>query len=103
MAPAARPIMMEGIGVTNPDAGVIATRPATAPEAAPRTVGLPLCIHSTTIQPMAAAAVARCVTTNALVDSEPEATALPALNPNQPNQRSAAPRSVMVRLCGGMA
>ena len=42
-------------------AGVIATRPATAPEAAPSIEGLPLIIHSANIQDSAAAAVAsRC-------------------------------------------
>src|SRR3990167_7336040 len=34
--PAPAPMRMEEIGPTNPDAGVIATRPATAPLAAPR-------------------------------------------------------------------
>ncbi len=33
-------------GSTKPDAGVIATRPATAPEMQPRTEGLPLAIRS---------------------------------------------------------
>src|SRR5512146_535899 len=93
---------MEATGPTKPEAGGMATSPATAPDAAPSTVGLPLCIHSTAIQPIAAAAVARCVTTNAEAARPPEVTALPALNPNQPNHRIAAPRSVMVRLCGIM-
>src|SRR5262250_1390236 len=47
-----------GIGVTNPEAGVIATSPATAPEIPPRTLGLPLRIHSAPAQPTAAAAAA---------------------------------------------
>ena len=42
MMPATAPMTMAAIGVTKPAAGVIATRPATAPEAAPRTVGLPV-------------------------------------------------------------
>ena len=38
MIPAAKPMAIEPIGLTNPQAGVIATRPATAPEAAPKVV-----------------------------------------------------------------
>src|SRR5574337_162602 len=91
-----------GIGPTKPDAGVLATSPATAPLAAPRTVGLPLELHSTNIQARAAAAVARWVTTKALVASLLAAVALPALKPNQPNQSSAAPVTVIVRLWGGI-
>ena len=94
--------MREEIGPTNPDAGVIATKPATAPLAAPSTVGFPRYIHSTAIQASAAAAVAVLVTTNALVASAPAATALPALKPNHPNQRSDAPSTVIGRLCGAM-
>ena len=81
---------------------MIATSPATAPEAAPSTVGLPRMAHSVNIHPSAAAAVAVLVTTNALVASAPALIALPALKPNQPNQRSAAPATVSGRLCGGM-
>src|SRR5512143_2876856 len=93
---------MEDRGPTNPDPGVMATRPATAPDATPRAVGLPRCAHSTAIHESAAAAVATWVTTKAEVASPPEARALPPLNPNQPNQSSAAPRMVMVRSCGAM-
>ena len=42
------------------------------------------------------------VTTKADVARDPEATALPPLKPNQPNQSRAAPRSVMVKLWGGI-
>src|SRR6266545_1018845 len=88
---------------TKPDAGVIATRPATAPAAAPRTLGAPLCSQETVIQVSAAIAAAVFVTTNAFAASPPEASALPALKPNQPNQRSDAPSTVMVASCGSMA
>src|SRR2546425_12410104 len=91
-----------GIGATYPEAGVMATRPATAPLAAPRTVGLPRPIHSAPIHESVAAAVAVLVATNALVASAPADSALPALKPNHPNQSSAAPVSVKGRLCGGM-
>src|SRR5581483_2044012 len=100
MTPAPSPIKIAPIGLTKPLAGVIATSPATAPAAAPSTLGLPLCAQLTVIHVMAAIAVATCVTTNALVARAPEASALPALNPNQPNQRSDAPSTTMVPSCG---
>src|SRR3989337_26211 len=89
-------------GPTKPAAGVMATSPATAPEAAPRTVGLPRCTHSANIQESIAADAAIWVTTNALVERPPAARALPALNPNQPNQRIPAPKTVIGRLWGAM-
>ena len=49
---------MEPIGPTQPQAGVMATRPAMAPEAAPSIVGVPRQIHSAKDQVIAAAAVA---------------------------------------------
>src|SRR6202451_952685 len=89
--PAAMPITSAPPGSTKPDAGVIATRPATAPEAAPSTDGLPLTIHSANIQPRAAAAVAICVTDMAMPARPFAATADPALKPNQPTQSNEAP------------
>src|SRR5215471_12203341 len=91
-----------GIGVTNPEAGVIATSPATAPEIPPRTLGLPLRIHSAPAQPSAPAAAAKCVATKALVARLPAASALPALNPNQPTHSRQAPTRLSTTLCGGM-
>src|SRR5262245_39331947 len=96
------PMASDGRGATKPDAGVIATNPATAPLAAPRTVGLPLPSHSAPTHARAAAAVAVFVATKALVARPLAASALPALNPNHPNQRSAAPTSTKGMLCGGM-
>src|SRR3990167_7523848 len=95
-------MMMDAIGVTNPAAGVTATRPATAPEAAPRTVGLPRWLHSVNIQPSAAAAAAVLVVVKAWAARPLAPSALPPLKPNQPNHRSPAPITVMGRLCGGM-
>src|SRR2546428_7563791 len=89
-----------GMGATNPDAGVMATSPATAPLAAPRTVGFPLPIHSANIHARHAAAVAVFVATKALVASALAASALPALKPNHPNQSSAAPVSTNRKVCG---
>src|SRR5271167_5148027 len=93
----------EGVGPTKPDAGVIATNPATAPEAMPKTLGLPLTIHSANIQLNAAAAVAICVAAIAMPARPSAAVAEPALKPNQPTHNSEAPISVNVRLCGAMA
>src|SRR5512141_2384301 len=91
-----------GMGPTKPEAGVIATRPATAPEIEPSALGLPLRIHSATPQPRAAAAAAKCVATKALVARLPAANALPALNPNQPTHSRQAPMKLRTTLCGGM-
>src|SRR5436189_5528144 len=88
---------------TSPDAGVIATSPAPAPAAAPSTLGAPLCSHETVIQVSAAIAAAVFVTTNAFAARPPAVMALPALKPNQPNQRSDAPRTVIVASCGSSA
>ncbi len=94
--------MMAASGPTYPHAGVMATRPATAPEAAPSAVGLPRSIHSAAIHPIAAAAAPVLVARNALAARPDASSALPALKPNQPNQSRPAPRSVNGRLCGGM-
>src|ERR1700732_4608958 len=91
------------MGPTKPAAGVIATRPATAPETAPSTLGFPLRIHSAALHPTTAAAVAKCVATKALVAKLPAANALPALNPNQPTQSRQAPIKLSTTLCGGIA
>src|SRR5262245_7513393 len=88
------------IGVTNPEAGVMPTKPATAPEMPPNSVGLPCFSHSITSQPSTAAAAPKCVATNALDARPPAATALPALKPNQPTQSKHAPIVLMTRLCG---
>src|SRR6185437_7437608 len=72
-------------GPTKPDAGVIATSPATAPEQMPTTVGLPLSAHSTSIQVKPATAVAICVTIMAIPACIPALTAEPA----DPEQGSA--------------
>src|SRR5215469_3636806 len=91
-----------GIGFTNPAAGVMATSPATAPEIPPRTLGLPLRIHSAPAHPIVAEAAAKCVATNALVARLPEPRALPALNPNHPTQSRQAPMQLSTTLCGGI-
>src|SRR5215467_7518692 len=95
-------MMSAPLGSTKPDAGVTATRPATAPEAAPSTEGLPLAIHSANIHPSAAAAVAICVTAIAIPARPFAATAEPALKPNQPTHSIDAPITPSARLYGAM-
>src|ERR1700759_4220826 len=90
-SPATIPITSAPVGLTKPEAGVIATRPATAPEMMPSTEGFFLVIHSVNIQARPAAAGAIWVTVIAMPAREPEVTAEPALNPNQPTQSSEAP------------
>src|SRR5580658_2900857 len=102
ITPAAIPMITAESGPTKPEAGVIATSPATAPEAMPSTLGLPFATHSVNIQASAAAAVAMCVAANAMPARPSEATAEPALKPNQPTHSSDAPMTVSVRLCGAI-
>ena len=70
------------------------TKPATAPEQAPSTVGLLRVNHSTSGQASAPAAAAKWVAAKALAAMPSAAKALPALKPNQPTHSSAAPRAV---------
>src|SRR5688572_30535163 len=102
MTPAARPITNAPGMPTLPAAGVIATRPATAPEAAPSIDGLPFRIHSANVHDSTAHAVARNVFMKASAAKPLASSAEPALNPNQPNHSIDAPIIVSVRLCGGM-
>src|SRR5512141_3150775 len=97
MMPIARAPQMS----TNPDAGVIATRPATAPLAKPSEAGRPL-IQLMAIQDRAPAAAAVLVTTKALAARPFAPMALPALKPNQPNQSSEAPSRASGMLLGSM-
>src|SRR5688572_8382359 len=96
--PATTPIAMAPIGPTQPQAGVMATRPATAPEAAPSIVGEPLVIHSTNSQPRVAAAVARMVLANTRVAKPFASRFEPTLKPNQPTHSSDAPIMTIGRL-----
>src|SRR6476660_6137040 len=78
----------------------MATRPATAPDAAPSVVGLPSRICSTTNQPRIAVQVASIVLVKATPARSPAVSAEPALNPNHPNHSRLAPSSTCGRLCG---
>src|SRR6266566_1761717 len=78
-------------GPTYPEAGVMATRPQTAPTEMPTADGFPFRTQSVNIQLTAAAAAARFVTTSAFTAKAFAARALPALKPNQPNHNRDAP------------
>src|ERR1700684_2153625 len=90
------------MGVTNPEAGVMATSPATAPEIAPNAVHRPCRINSAALQPTAAAAAPKWVATNAEVASVPAPKADPALNPNHPTHSRQAPTKLNTTECGAM-
>src|SRR5919106_6869465 len=96
MAPSA----MALIGLMNPAAGVIATRPTTIAVAHPTAVGFPERIMSRNVQTTSVAAGASIVVTKARPAIGLAATALPALNPNQPNHSSPAPSNTVGTLCG---
>src|SRR5450755_364143 len=98
--PATKPTTSAPIRPTLPHAGVIATRPATAPEAAPTIDALPLKIASPMHQASTAAAVAEKVLMKASTAVLPASSAEPALKPNQPTHSSAAPTIVSVTECG---
>jgi len=93
---ATKPRTIDPIGPAKPDAGVIATRPATAPEIMPSRDGLPLTSHSVNIQPSVAAAVATKVFTKAERCRAIRLEFEPALKPNQPTHRREAPIIDMV-------
>src|SRR6185437_2295325 len=97
-----RPSTSAPIGPAKPEAGVTATRPATAPEQMPSSDGLPLVTHSESNQDSAAAAVATMVLTKASAVVPLASRFDPALKPNQPTQSRDAPIIVMVSECGAI-
>src|SRR6186713_2502212 len=88
--PTKRPSTMAPIGPEKPAAGVTATRPATQPDSAPRSEGLPLAAHSTNIHDSAAAAVATKLLVIASAAPPLASRFEPALKPNQPTHSRAA-------------
>src|SRR5438552_15902427 len=78
------------------------TRPATAPEQKPSTLGLPRKIHSAIGQTNDATAVASVVVVNAFAATTSAATALPALKPYQPTHNMPVPIMQSTMLCGGI-
>ena len=89
---------MAPMGPTKPQAGVIATKPDTAPDAAPNIEALPFIKASPAIQAKVAAAVATKVLMNAKAVRPLASRFDPALKPNQPNHNIEAPTMVKVKL-----
>src|SRR5689334_21896652 len=100
MAPAATPITTAPVGSTKPQAGVITTRPPTAPEQRPSTLAFRRNKYSSPPQVKEATAVASVVVVNALAAIASEPSALPALNPYQPTQSMPVPIMQSTMLCG---
>src|SRR5215468_3379191 len=96
------PMMIAPLESTKPQAGVITTRPATAPEQKPRTLGLPRVMYSAMAQTNEATAVAMVVVRNALAATPSAATAEPALKPYQPTQSIPVPTMQRTMLCGAI-
>src|ERR1700756_1629878 len=99
-APATTPIVSAPSTLTDEHDGVIATSPATMPDAAPRVVACPSRMRSVTSQPSIAAAVATVVVMNVVPATPFELVAEPALNPYQPNHSRPAPNITNGTLCG---
>src|SRR5437762_8255874 len=89
--PAQIPMITEPVVSTNPQAGVMTTSPATAPEQKPRMLGLPRTTYSAIAQTNEATAVAIVVVVNAFAAIPSAATALPALNPYHPTHSMPVP------------
>src|ERR1700741_2244332 len=89
--PASTPMMTALFGETKPQQGVITTKPPTAPEQKPRTVGLPGVTHWMAGRVVPATAVGSVVVANGLAETESAAPALPALKPYQPTQSMPVP------------
>ena len=86
--------------VTKPAAGVIATRPTTAPIQAPIADNLWPRILSKNTHPIAAAAAATVVVPKACAANPLDPTAEPALKPNHPNHNKPVPNNTYVILAG---
>src|SRR5436309_5199712 len=100
--PAAIPMMTAPLGPTYPQAGVITTSPATAPEQNPSTLGFPRSAYSSIAHVNEATAVASVVLMNAFAAIPSGASALPALNPYQPTQSKPVPTMQSTMLWGAI-
>src|SRR6202000_37402 len=98
--PAIAPMASAPSTLTDEQDGVIATSPATMPEAAPKVVGFPSRMRSVSSQASIAVAVAIVVVMNVEPAEPLELVADPALNPNQPNHSKPAPSITYVTFCG---
>src|SRR4051812_29199573 len=94
------PMITAPVAVTNPVAGVITTRPATAPEQKPRTEACFLKMNSRAPQTKEATAVAIVVVMKAFAAIVSAATAEPALKPYQPTQSMPVPTIQSTMECG---
>src|SRR6266705_3096204 len=91
----------EFCALINPEAGVTPAKPAIAPVITPVVDGFSLLLlQESPIQTRADVADAICDTNNVLPARAPEVSALPALNPNQPNHNMAAPITASGMLWG---
>src|SRR5215510_7267499 len=102
MMPAPAPIITAPVGATYPQAGVITTSPATAPEQKPSTLGFPRSAYSSMAQVNEATAVASVVVVNAFAAMPSGASALPALKPYQPTHNKPVPTMQSTMLCGAI-
>src|SRR5688572_29640076 len=96
------PMIIEPVVSTKPHAGVMQTKPATAPEQKPRMLGLPFRTYSAIAHTNDAVAVANVVVVNAFAATPSAAAALPALNPYQPTHSMPVPTIQSTMLCGGI-
>src|ERR1043166_4660022 len=88
------------VASTKPQAGVITTSPATAPEQNPSTLALPRNTYSSIAHVNDATAVASVVVMKAFAAIPSAPSALPALNPYQPTHNIPAPTMQSTMLCG---
>src|SRR5574338_942130 len=101
-SPATKPMTSAPTGPTKPQAGVTATSPATAPDAAPSIDGRSLNHHSPKVHDSVAAAVAISVFAKASAAPPFASRFEPALKPNQPTHNSDAPIIVETSECGAI-
>src|SRR5262252_9469257 len=87
-------------GATNPEAGVMVPRPATAPEIMPSTDGLRRVVHSIAPQVRAPEQADRCVAMIAKTARESAASAEPPLKPNHPTHNRPVPTTASDRSNG---
>src|ERR1700727_1031555 len=98
--PAIAPIAKAPTALTDEHDGVMATNPATMPDAPPSVVAWPSRIRSVSSQKSMAVAVAIVVVMNVEPATPLELVAEPALNPYQPNHSRPAPSITNGTLCG---
>src|SRR5919108_4159563 len=96
------PKKKEFCALIKPAAGVTPAKPDIAPLMAAVVDGLPALFHDRSIHTTADVAEAICVTRSVLAANDPDAKALPALNPNQPIHSNVAPITASGILWGTM-